>query len=341
MAFVKVMHLPSEVEKTIEQLLILNKMKKNHLLRTSIYVCFALFVFSGCKNKANEVILEDTSNLQSCNQVIDTSMLVDNLGVVYKPMDIDTVINLSYKGIEIGKSVKPFIGKAIPEHSHVDSLGDYCMFSFTSTIQVDTKEYPTKVEVYCINDTIVLLNVIVEKRKNVSSDVLHFTGHTELINMYSAKYGTTIDYIPSDFLMTYLDTNDSYSIAKRFDKQKDDWCYDKDKYYTYHYSVWGIGSKLIILTREVYHFDGNSSRRSWSGEWELPVETWTTNDRVFLTYGDNMAFARLVKGKTKWESYCKRQQEIQDSTIAENKRRMDSIKDANTRKRILHDANQI
>lgn len=316
-------------------------MKKNYLFRASIYLCFVLCVLSGCKNKTNEEVSEDISDLQSGKQVVDTSMLVDNLGVAYKPIDIDTAIVLSYKGIEIGKSVKTFIGKSIPEHSHVDSLGDYCMFSFTSSIQVDTKEYPTKVEVYCINDTIVLLNVIVEKRKNNSSDGLYFAGHTELMNMYSTKYGSTIDYVPSVFLMSYLDTNDSYSISKRFDKQKDDWCYDRDRYYTYHYSVWGVGSKIIILTGEVYHFDGNSSRRSWSGEWELPVDTWTTNDRVFLTYGDNMAFARLVKEKSKWESYCKRQQEIQDSTIAENKRRMDSIKDANTKKRILHDANQI
>lgn len=316
-------------------------MKKKNLFRASIYLCFVLCALSGCKNKTNEEVSEDISDLQSGKQVVDTSMLVDNLGVAYKPIDIDTAIVLSYKGIEIGKSVKPFIGKSIPKHSHVDSLGDYCMFSFTSSIQVDTKEYPTKVEVYCINDTIVLLNVIVEKRKNNSSDVLYFAGHTELMNMYSTKYGSTIDYVPSVFLMSYLDTNDSYSISKRFDKQKDDWCYDRDRYYTYHYSVWGVGSKIIILTGEVYHFDGNGSRRSWSGEWELPVDTWTTNDRVFLTYGDNMAFARLVKEKSKWESFCKRQQEIQDSTIAENKRRMDSIKDANTRKRILNDANQI
>lgn len=295
---------------------------------------------TGCKNKTDTSISEDTVTCD-VQQAVEVCMLVDKNGNAYITDKKDTTMSLVFKGIAVGTPVKMYIGNEIPQYPNVDTLGAYSRYSFRSTIQSNSKEYPTYIELYCINDTIALLVATVEPRKNVNSDVLYFKGYSELMEMYTAKYGATIDYLPSCYLITFIDTNDRYSISKRYDSKTRDWHYDKDKYYTYNYNVWGEGAQHIVLTGEVYHWDANSFERGYYGKWELPVEQHTSNDRVFLIYGDDSTFRQIYDLKAKWNAYCFRQQEIKDSIQAETNRRMDSIRKEIRNKNILNDASQI
>lgn len=305
-------------------------MKNRCFLCAMIYCCITVITFIGCDNTTRKPVHSDSADFQIDDFVTDTSMLVDNAGVAFKTLISDTTKPLSYKGIVIGESVRSFLGNTIPKSSCVDTFGNYCKYSFRNTIQVDKKEYPTNVEVYCVNDTIVLLNVIVEPKDN------NYSLHKELMELFSVKYGTTFNYLPSDYLMAFMDTIDHFSSSRDFDRYENSW-YSLFHRYTYHFSVWVLGSQSVIVAREICNFE---KFWDWDEEYDQP-EWWSTNERVFLVYGDNVTFPKLVKGKLKLDYYNFQQKAIQDSIASEDKHRIDSIRSVDTKKRVLQEANQI
>lgn len=293
------------------------------------YLLVIIAIFIGCNNKTNESFINVDSINDENPQLIDTCMLVNKSGIAYKPQPFDTTILLSFNGIEIGKTIKSYIGNIIPINPQIDSFGSYSKYYFESSILLDSQEQLTNIELYCINDTIVFLKAIIKNKLGW------------LIEMYKEKYGKPIECLPSSYLMTFIDTNGDISLSKRYDTETNKWCYYEDSYHTYSYNVWGSGPQHIVLTEEYLHFDLNHFERYYYGKWDLPVQESTSHTETILIYGNDMTFPQIVKEYSKWESYNKRQQEIQDSIKNDSIRHADLIEKEKRKKRIMNDAKQI